>query len=73
MNINKKYSMGLLAVTMLLVSCKETTKKEEMKEETTAASEKTVETSLNASDFDTEIDGKPVKLYWLKNGDRSWS
>ncbi|HZJ19241.1 MAG TPA: aldose epimerase family protein [Pricia sp.] len=69
MNINKKYSMGLLAVTMLLASCKETTKKEEMKEETTAASEKTVQTSLKDSDFDTKVDGKPVKLYWLKNGD----
>ncbi len=69
MNISKKYSIGLLAVVMLLASCNETTKKEKMKEENTAASEKTVETSLNEADFDTEIDGKPVKLYWLKNGD----
>jgi len=40
-----------------------------MNEEQLSESEKTVETSLKESDFDTEIDGKPVNLYWLKNGD----
>ncbi len=69
MNINKKYSMRLLAVVMLLTSCMETKKKEDMKEKNTTISEKTLETPLHASDFDTEIDGKSVKLYWLKNGD----
>ncbi len=69
MNKSKKYSMGLLAVLMLVASCKETTKKEEMKEKTTSESEKMVETGLKDSDFDTEVDGKSVKLYWLKNGD----
>lgn len=68
MKINKKYSMAVLTAVLLLASCKETNKNE-MKEETTAASEKTVETSLETSDFETEINGKSVKLYWLKNGD----
>ncbi|MGB7395458.1 MAG: aldose epimerase family protein [Pricia sp.] len=39
-----------------------------MKEETAAESGKIVKTDLKESDFETEIDGKPVKLYWLKNG-----
>ncbi len=69
MNTNKMYSIGFLAVTMLLVSCKESKEKEDMKEETKAASEATFEIPLNASDFETEIDGKPVELYTLKRGE----
>ncbi len=69
MNKNKVYSIAFFAVTLLLASCKENKKKDEMNEDTMSESEKTVETSLKESDFNTEIDGKPVKLYWLKNGD----
>lgn len=60
--------VGLLTL-MAFTSCKESKKKEEMKEDIAPKSEKTIETNLKASDFETEIDGKPVKLYWLKNGD----
>lgn len=69
MKNNKKYSIGLLAIVMLVASCKENKKKEEMKAKDDPAMEKTIETSLKESDFNTEIDGKPVKLYWLKKGD----
>ena len=31
--------------------------------------EKTIDSNLRASDFDTVIDGKQVQLYWLKNSD----
>lgn len=68
MNISKKYSTGLLAALMLVASCKETKKKEGMKEKTMSETQETVGTGLKGSDFDTEIDGRPVKLYWLKNG-----
>ena len=37
-----------------------------MKDETKQTSEKLIETDLASKDFDAEIDGKPVKLYWLK-------
>jgi aldose 1-epimerase len=69
MNKNKLYSLALLAAIVLFASCKEAKKKEEMKTEDNPETEKTFETSLRESDFDTEIDGKPVQLYWLKNGD----
>ncbi len=60
---------GMVGLTLMMAftACKDTKKKEEMNEDT--PSEKMVETDLKESDFDTEIDGKPVKLYWLKNGD----
>ncbi len=69
MNSNKMYSIAFFVAIILFASCKETKKEEGMKEDTAPKSETTVETNLKESDFDTEIDGKPVKLYWLKNGD----
>lgn len=69
MKNSKKYSFGLLAIIMLAASCKENKKTGEMNTKDDSAMEKTIETSLKESDFETEIDGKPVKLYWLKNGD----
>jgi len=40
-----------------------------MNDETASKSEKTIQTNLQESDFETEIDGKPVRLYWLKKDD----
>jgi len=63
------YRMFGLLMIIAVMGCKESKKVESVKEETEQKSAKMVETSLNASDFEKEIDEKPVKLYWLKNGD----
>ena len=63
--IKKVTPLILVSVMGLFFSCKEKEKekKEEMKTETTTAS------VLEAADFNTEIDGKDVQLYWIKNKD----
>lgn len=60
-----KYLLVVLTTVLSFTSCKE--HKENM-----TTNEKSVqgfETNLNEKDFETVIDGKPVKLYWLKNKD----
>lgn len=54
---------------MLVASCKENKKKEATTDEKDEPMEKTYESNLTESAFDTVIDGKPVQLYWLKSGD----
>ena len=63
--IKKVTPLILVSVMGLFFSCKEKEKEknEEMKTETTTAS------VLEAADFNTEIDGKDVQLYWIKNKD----
>ena len=63
--IKKVTPLILVSVMGLFFSCKEKEKekKEEMKTETTTVS------VLEAADFNTEIDGKDVQLYWIKNKD----
>ncbi|HET8735932.1 MAG TPA: aldose epimerase family protein [Pricia sp.] len=69
MDKGRKYSIGFLTLVMLVASCKETKKKEANMDDKDEPMEKTYESNLTESAFDTVIDGKPVQLYWLKNGD----
>jgi aldose 1-epimerase len=52
---------------MVLQSCKEAKNKDSLKKAQPNV-ETSCESNLKASDFDTILDGKQVKLYWLKKG-----
>lgn len=69
MKKGKMYGMVSLLALIVSISCHESNKEGAMNEDAEPKSLKTVVTLLNESDFDTQIDGKSVKLYWLKNGD----
>lgn len=57
----------ILLLTLGLVSCKENSKKEVHQKERSIAKEAAFDPPLSTKDFDTIIDSRPVKLYWLKN------
>tara|TARA_R110002073_G_scaffold30361_5_gene94773 strand:+ start:983 stop:2182 length:1200 start_codon:yes stop_codon:yes gene_type:complete len=61
----KPYS--LLLLILLLVSCKENTKKIKANAVAEATTETGFQFTLNSTAFDTIIDNKPIKLYWLQN------
>ncbi len=69
MKLNKQLYIlfALLVGIMAVESCKEENKKGSLKE-VQAEIETSFESNLKAADFDTIIEGKPVKLYWLKKG-----
>ena len=69
MKLNKQHYLlfTLLTGIMIFESCKEDKMKNPVKE-VQANIEMSFESNLKASDFDTIINGKPVKLYWLKKG-----
>lgn len=54
---------------MALMACKNTNKKEIVPETANTNTRIAVESTLQQKNFDTIIDGKPVKLYWLENKD----
>uniref|UniRef100_UPI0040476332 aldose epimerase family protein n=1 Tax=Mariniflexile sp. TaxID=1979402 RepID=UPI0040476332 len=67
--MKKSYLFLILILTVSIYSCKQNTKKEQQNEETTVAKHVEFTPSINNAAFDTIIDGKAVKLYWLKNKD----
>ena len=66
MKSNIFVSLGIL-VLILCVSCKDRPTKEAAAEVSVAVNAADRETGLSEKAFDTIIDGKPVKLYWLEN------
>ena len=63
-------SLLALSVIVLLFSCKDNGKKKgPIREAVPVAGTTSFKDMLPESNFDTIIDGKPVKLYWLHNGD----
>src|SRR5690606_4352673 len=58
-----------LSITVLMLSCKDNGKKEPAQEAVQVADDHPFKAVLPESNFDTILDGKPVKLYWLRNGD----
>lgn len=62
----RKFSILVFAAIIGFTACKNEEKKEETEKDSQDTSV-TVESSLQAKDFDTIIDGKQVQLYWLKN------
>src|SRR5690606_24157562 len=59
----------VIAVGLLTFSCKESTKKQPSSTNETVEIIKkdTISTLLNSKDFDTLVNGKQVKLYWIQN------
>jgi len=67
--IRKKYKYWLLAMMIILIlpSCKENKRnKEQLKSQKTTMSAYTL-SGLMDKNFNSSVDGKPIKLYWLKN------
>ena len=58
-----------MIAVMALMACKNTNKKEINPETANINTRTAVENTLQQKNFDTIIDGKPVKLYWLENKD----
>ena len=68
MKHNKTYLVLLLFAFMLSVSCKDNSAKNTIIDTTHVIEERTkTEALINSEAFDTIIDGKDVKLYWLQN------
>ena len=68
MRRSKLYAPLVIAGLIAFSSCKENKKKEDTTTEDAPVAENSFEKPLKDVDFDTEIDGKPVKLYWLEKG-----
>tara|TARA_R110002050_G_scaffold171113_2_gene303108 strand:- start:13000 stop:14178 length:1179 start_codon:yes stop_codon:yes gene_type:complete len=66
MKLNKIYLMLFLFASTVSISCKNNSKKEDSNNNSQASKTK-IETLINPKAFDTIIDGKEVKLYWLEN------
>ncbi|MDD7884748.1 aldose epimerase family protein [Flavivirga sp. 57AJ16] len=64
---NKVNLILILFTVLVCISCKKTTKK--TVETNTKVEQITNANLLNPEDFDTIIDGKKVKLYWLEKND----
>src|SRR5690606_12304525 len=58
-----------VAVGLLTFSCKESTKKQSSstKQSVEIIKKDTISTLLNSKDFDSVVNGKQVKLYWIQN------
>lgn len=64
----KIYSALVLSIFMVSVSCKDNSKKEGTTDSKENIKEETkMENPISSEAFDTIIDGKEVKLYWLEN------
>lgn len=59
----------VMIAVMALMACKNSKKKEMITETANTNKRTPVENTLQQTNFDTIIDGKPVKLYWLENKD----
>lgn len=60
--------MAILGGIFMFISCKENPKKDDPQITVQENEKPLMENNLRPSDFDTIIDGKPVKLYFLENG-----
>ncbi|MCG2462523.1 galactose mutarotase [Flavobacteriaceae bacterium F89] len=65
----KSFYVLALSITVLIFSCKDNGKKEPSPKSVPAVSDNSYKNLLPESNFDTVIDGKSVKLYWLHNKD----
>lgn len=65
----KSYYVLTISVMVLVCSCKDNSKKEPSQEDVAATADSSFRNMLPESKFDTVVDGKPVKLFWLHNKD----
>lgn len=64
--INHFWNLALSA-TLLVAACKENPKNPGSEESRKETNSPVLATSLKEENFNTTIDGKPVKLYWIQN------
>ncbi|WP_298238539.1 aldose epimerase family protein [uncultured Algibacter sp.] len=70
MKINKTFFTILTIASLSIVSCKQKQKEENAVKNTDAVESNIAGSKvLNSKDFDTVINNKTIKLYWLKNKD----
>lgn len=65
--MKKIYPITALLIFIIMAACKENQKKEEPMDGTQTGEATNFQPPLNTADFDTVLNGKPVKLYWLTN------
>lgn len=69
MNKKNHFWVSALSGMLLLTGCKEKPKNVGVEESRQGTKSEVFATSLKEENFNTIIDGKPVKLYWLQNAD----